>query len=219
MPEVSREQFLPGLHPDMFRNDAASDEADKRLEAEHKREPYVNPEGQREPVRYLRPSEWNQNPNQMALPGTEHLSHPGAHLLSQGYQFTSGVHADRNELILHRPTRPSNHVSYMLWDKPGGFGNAGGEIGMVHTKDAYLKKGLASTLYGMARRMGSEPIHHSSTRTPEGDAFAHSSAKRWGGVVPTSGLERFAYTRSQMKKGVQNVGTKPPTDYGQGTQP
>lgn len=159
---------------------------------------------------------WKENPNQMAIPGMEEHAHPGARLLTQGYMFSASsanvtksstlqVHdaadADTSH-VLHSPKgylptkdlyKHTNSMepqfnqeehSHLVWnDDPS---NDVGEIRSAHTNRAHQSKGLATTLYGMGRKLGRTMPEHSANRSYAGTAFAHASSKVHGGYVPTS---------------------------------
>jgi hypothetical protein len=122
---------------------------------------------------------WKANPNQMALPGMEELSHPGATALSQGYHFEHHVNPYQAGLMAHDS---EGVVSELHWRVRDGSGK--GEIGWVHTIPSEHRQGLATALYGIGRRMAAVKPKHSDDRSFEGDRFAESSAAAYGGPVP-----------------------------------
>jgi len=141
----------------------------------------------------------------MALPGLEEHAHPGAKLLSQGWHFRTDTIPLGANTYHQLSAEPSHHVTTDPWAEtvggslvhehfPGavlqwsgggpGSGYKKGEIAMVETAPSHSHQGVASALYGMGRSMARLKPQHSSERTPEGDAWARSVSKRYGGRVP-----------------------------------
>ena len=145
----------------------------------------------------------NRNPNQQALPGMEHLSHPGAQVLANnpdGHFFHYGPdqysHDARIGFALDdgpnheydpkypNEGRPRNSVTvaHMDWNagpkrEPGPVHQ--GEIGDVYTHPAYRRQGMASALWNVSRQMlpYTKPTH-SPERTRAGDAWARAVGGR-----------------------------------------
>jgi hypothetical protein len=139
---------------------------------------------------------WKANPNQMALPGMEELSHPGAMHLAQGYHFKS-MHTSETELMTaHHPQWGEQELAALDWRRKGTYpewSDEGwlhhrprGEITWVKTNDSAdsEKKGLATAMYGMARTMTRVKARHSTDRTSQGDQWTPKSAAKYGGPVP-----------------------------------
>jgi hypothetical protein len=137
------------------------------------------------------------NPNQMALPGMEELSHPGARVLARGYHFehhSKPLTPDawgrpsrgRGHTLSVRFRGGSSDISELHWpDEPDrGAGLSKGEIGWVHTQDYKRGEGLATALYGVGREMAKVKPRHSTVRTQQGDAWARTTVKKLGGRVP-----------------------------------
>jgi hypothetical protein len=80
-----------------------------------------------------------------------------------------------------------------------------GEITWVNTADHLQGKGLASSLYGIARQMAPVKPQHSKTRSESGDVFAAKSAARYGGPVPKSKRqeEKEALDRKVVRYGLE----------------
>ena len=162
---------------------------------------------------------WKENPNQMAIPGMEEHAHPGAHLLTQGHMFSATTTNSENVLALHvhdaadvdtshvlhspkgyLPTKELyNHTpmepqfnkrehSRLTWDDRAH--NDVGEITGAYTDNvAHQSKGLATTLYGMGRKLGRTMPEHSDERSEAGSRFARASSRVHGGYVPASLIE------------------------------
>lgn len=111
---------------------------------------------------------WKSNPNQMALPGMEEQSHPGAKLLAQGYAFRThstdmgggqmqheinAVHpdleGDARAITPHMTFGLDKGVASSLNWAGSGYRSGDespGEIGMVETGRGLEHQGLATTL-------------------------------------------------------------------------
>lgn len=150
---------------------------------------------------------WKANPNQMALPGMEDLSHPGAVALSQGYRFVRKGNSDRAQVAAHLstdypgedtrpPHRRQDSVAQLTWAKSNEAYTMDadlnkGEIEQVYTDEEHSRKGLASALYGIGRTMARVKPQHSWNRTPDGDVWAQSVSKKYGGRIPQP--DRYKY--------------------------
>jgi hypothetical protein len=133
------------------------------------------------------------NPNQMALPGLESHSHPGAHALSQGFTFShelykSKVNKEHQTHILDLKGEDSpggqSRVSSLEWAAKARRGYKKGEIEQVNTSGLERGKGLASALYGVAHEMTTLPPQHSANRTEVGNVWAHSVNKKYKQHMP-----------------------------------
>jgi len=132
---------------------------------------------------------WKQNVNQMALPGFEEESHPGAPLLAEGYTFehreSELPHSSLYTLEAYSPEGDS--AGFMEWGHrrdDSGHHSALGRIQMVSTHRGYQHEGVATALYGMGRRFARIKPQHDTRRTWEGDRWARSTTEKFGGRVP-----------------------------------
>jgi hypothetical protein len=152
----------------------------------------------------------NINPNQFALPGMEHLSHPGAPYLPKGVAFQMH-HEDFKggfydpDAVIHRHTLHAYpHVGGRKYDPVHDAGNSLGTLEWAGHKDtlshypgqiamverAYgandwrqKTKGLMTAMYHMGHQlnMGQSTVPlHSPERTAEGEAWS----KKVGGPRP-----------------------------------
>ena len=121
---------------------------------------------------------WKNNPNQMALPGMEEHSHPGALHLAQGYHFDTYVGKQAVRVRAKHPDIVQGAAASLRWDK------SSGEIGGVGTRESHQHQGLATALYGMGRTMTRVKPQHSPIRTDEGDAWALKASAKYGGRIP-----------------------------------
>ena len=124
-------------------------------------------------------SGWKANPNQMALPGMEDLSHPGAHVLAQGYHFEHTVDEFGTRSLW---AMKGTHLGgYLQWQQHEDY-EPRGEIQMVKTEDR--GRGLASSMYGMGRTMARVKPVHSIVRSRLGNEWAHKVSERYRGRIP-----------------------------------
>lgn len=154
----------------------------------------------------------NLSPNQFALPGMEHLAHPGARHVAQGVSFhmdnrrvagetTEGFAAlHRHTLIAHTMSpdtfEPDAHIGNALghieWaGKDDTFSKYPGQINMVEraygASDMKAKtKGLMTDMYHMGHQMdmgqSTVPVH-----SPERTSYGESWSKKVGGPRPKRG--------------------------------
>lgn len=154
-----------------------------------------------------RRSRKNMNPNQMALPGMEELSHPGAKALAEeptGMFFHHGPDkydnranitfaVDNGPNASYDPRYPSEGrprdyigVGHMAWNAgpaykhPLGAGQIRkGEIEDLHVDSAYRRKGIAAAMFNVSRQMlpYMKPTH-SPERTRAGDSWARAVGGR-----------------------------------------
>ena len=64
---------------------------------------------------------------------------------------------------------------------------------MVETAPAHVRKGLATSLYGVGRTMARIKPKHSVIRTEEGDTWARTTTAKYGGRVPKKNLHADKY--------------------------
>lgn len=143
----------------------------------------------------------NKNPNQMALPGMEELSHPGAKVLAanpDGMFFHQGPDEySKNASISFGLENGESYddnaeamrkdyigVANMKWNagpkrEPGPVER--GEIENIHVDSAYRRQGIGTAMWGIGRQMlPYVKPQHSVDRTEKGDAWAKSV----GGKLP-----------------------------------
>lgn len=126
------------------------------------------------------------NPNQMALPGMEEHSHPGARALSQGFHFTVGhwgSDGNYGEIGAVHEDWGDQNVAELNWRQKNHSGPKG-EITWVHTNPEHQGQGLATALYGIGRTMARVKPKHSTDRSDEGEAWAPKASAKYGGRVP-----------------------------------
>lgn len=142
---------------------------------------------------------WKSDPNQMALPGMEEHSHPGARLLSQGYHFEheameipGGAWNHESHPIEHTLSTmtPEGHtagkLSWVHGNAPA-VGLSPGEISMVETHGP-RHTGIATAMYGVGRQMARVKPRHSTIRTAAGDGWAKTTVAKYGGRVPKKNI-------------------------------
>jgi hypothetical protein len=143
------------------------------------------------------------NPNQMALPGMEEHSHPGAKALSQGYRFEHERTVARvGPWATHYHSLKATHPDVAASPEVGmdrevaaklDWRDQGGEISMVQTQPSQQRQGLATALYGIGRTMTTRKPQHSPRRTIEGNAWAPAASKKYGGRVPKEPRSRVRW--------------------------
>lgn len=136
--------------------------------------------------------------NQMALPGMEEHAHPGASTLAQGYRFehSQGRSSNsRNGGVMRHTLSAVPDGGHSQWDGVSDLTWASshhpytypGEIEGVFTNKDHQRRGLARSLFRVAREMdfGQDTVPvHSPDRSPQGQKW--SSAV--GGPRPPRGV-------------------------------